>query len=275
MIKHIQLKSILSKVLFIILAATVIYPLIFVLMTSLKSNIDVLINPFGIKSFLPSNYINAWHIGNIGRYFLNSVIITGVSMAIQIAAIVLASYSIGKLKPKGSWIIEIIYILCMLVIAEMITLPNFMTIKQWGLSGTRTALILPYITAGIPIGCFIMTAFVRNLPAELDEAARIDGAGIWDNFKAISVPLMKPVIITVFIFNIQGVWSEFYWALIQIKDDSLKTLPLGLMNFQSQYNSDYGILCAGLVIATLPVIILYLKSSAYFVGGLTAGAVKG
>ena len=120
-----------------------------------------------------------------------------------------------------------------------------------------------------------MTASVKSLPTELDEAAMIDGASILDNLIKITLPLMKPVIATVTIFNFQGVWSEFYWALIEVKKDALKTLPLGLMNFQSQYNSEYGILCAGLMIATLPVLLLYLRCSSYFIGGMTAGAVKG
>ena len=95
------------------------------------------------------------------------------------------------------------------------------------------------------------------------------------NLFKITIPLMKPVIATVLIVNLQGVWSEFYWALIQISNDSLKALPLGLMNFQSRYNSDFGILCAGLTITTLPVIIVYLREASFFIGGLTAGAVKG
>ena len=103
----------------------------------------------------------------------------------------------------------------------------------------------------------------------------MDGAGVVRNLTRITLPLMKPVLATVLIFNFQGVWSEFYWALIEIKKENLKTLPLGLMNFQSQYNSDYGILCAGLCITIAPVLILYLACSSQFIGGMTAGAVKG
>lgn len=120
-----------------------------------------------------------------------------------------------------------------------------------------------------------MINYVKGLPKELDEAALLDGCSLLQNLFRITLPLLKPVIATVMIFNFQGTWSEFYWALIEIKKDSLKTLPLGLMNFNSMYNTDYGVLCAGLCIATIPVVLLYLKCSSYFIGGMVAGAVKG
>lgn len=267
--------NILSQIMLLFFAVVVIYPLVFVFMTSLKSNFDVLTHPFTITTFEPSNYVEAWHIGKIGKYFLNSVFVTVVSLAIQLVVIVLASYSLGKLKPWGYKILTIVYLTGLFVTSEMITVPNFMTMKTWGISGTRLALILPYVANGIAMATFIMTNYVKNLPKELDEAALIDGCGVVQNLFRITLPLMTPVIATCLIFNFQGVWSEFYWALIQIRDEGLKTLPLGLMNFQSQFNTDYGILCAGLMISIIPVLALYLKCSAQFIGGMTAGAVKG
>lgn len=161
------------------------------------------------------------------------------------------------------------------ITSEMITIPNFTTLKAWGLSGTRLALLLPYVTLGLPTATYIMVSYVKSLPPELDEAALMDGCGIGQNLFYLTIPLMKPVIATVMIFNFQGAWSEFYWALIEIKKDALKTLPLGLMNFNSQFNTDYGVLCAGLSIATIPVLLVYLRCSSQFIGGMTAGAVKG
>ena len=118
-------------------------------------------------------------------------------------------------------------------------------------------------------------AGLQNIDYSVYEASYLDGASPFKQFTKITIPLLKPVIATVMIFNFQGTWSEFYWALIEIKKDSLKTLPLGLMNFNSMYNTDYGVLCAGLCIATIPVVLLYLKCSSYFIGGMVAGAVKG
>lgn len=259
----------------IFLAAVVIYPLFFVIMTSVKSNFDVLTHPFTIHSFKPENYMEAWKIGKIGRFFLNSVLITLATLSIQMVVIVLASYSFGKLKPWGHNALLIVYMMGLFITSEMITVPNFMTMKWLNLTGTRLSLIFPYVTNGIAMATYIMTNFIKTLPRELDEAATMDGCGILQNLYTITLPLMKPVLATVTIFNFQGVWSEFYWALIMIKKESIKTLPLGLMNFQSQYNTDYGVLCAGLTISIIPVLLLYLKCSSQFIGGITAGAVKG
>ncbi len=268
-------RTIISQIMLILLAIMVLYPLFFILMTSVKSNLDVLANPFGIVTFRPGNYIEAWKVGKIGKFFMNSVIITAMTLAVQLVVIILAAFAIGKLQPWGHGFIELLFLSGLFITSEMITIPNFVTLKAWGLNGTRWALLLPYVAGGLPTAIYIMVNYVKNLPPELDEAAIIDGCNIWQNLIYLTVPLMKPVIATVMIFNFQGTWSEFYWALIEIKKDALKTLPLGLMNFNSQFNTDYGVLCAGLCIATIPVVLVYLKCSSLFIGGMTAGAVKG
>lgn len=275
MTRKFSIQNIFSQCLLILLAVIVIYPLFFIFMTSFKSNFDVITNPFSMTTFEPENYVEAWQIGHIGRYFMNSVYITILTLAIQMVVIVLASYSLGKLKPWGTGFLTVFYLTGLFVTSEMITVPNFMTMKNLGLSGTRLALLFPYVANGIAMATFIMTNYVRAMPKELDEAALMDGCGVMKNLTRITIPLMKPVLATCLIFNFQGVWSEFYWALIQIRREELKTLPLGLMNFQSQFNTDYGILCAGLAISMIPVLLLYLKCSSQFIGGMTAGAVKG
>lgn len=273
--RKISVRTIISQIVLILLAIMVLYPLFFILMTSVKSNLDVLANPFGIVTFRPENYIEAWKVGKIGKFFMNSVIITAMTLAVQLVVIILAAFAIGKLQPWGHGFIELLFLSGLFITSEMITIPNFITLKTWGLNGTRWALLLPYVAGGLPTAIYIMVSYVKNLPPELDEAAIIDGCNIWQNLIYLTVPLMKPVIATVMIFNFQGTWSEFYWALIEIKKDALKTLPLGLMNFNSQFNTDYGVLCAGLCIATIPVVLVYLKCSSQFIGGMTAGAVKG
>ncbi len=264
-----------EQFIFILMAAFVLYPLFFVLLTSLKSNTDVILNPFGITTFEPKNYITAWVTGRVGSYLLNSVITTLVTLFFQMIIIVLASYSFGKLKPWGSGILFSLLLMTMFVTSEMTTVPNYITIRDMGLMGTRWSLILPYTASGLIMGTYILTNYVRGLPKELDEAARIDGAGIFKILWNVDIPLITPALATLVIFNFNGVWSEFYWALIVVKDEALKTLPLGLINFQSQFTSDYGVLTAGLVILTVPVVIVYLFFSQYFIAGISAGAVKG
>jgi len=264
-----------EQCIFIGMAFFVLYPLFFVLMTSFKTNSDVILHPFGINTFEPMNYITAWNTGKVGSYLLNSVITTIVTLCFQIVIIVLAAYAFGKLKPWGYNALLSLLLMTMFVTSEMTTVPNYVTVRDLGLMGTRWSLIVPYVASGLITGTYILTNFVRELPKELDEAARIDGAGIFKILWNVDLPMITPALATLVIFNFNGVWSEFYWALIVVKDEALKTLPLGLINFQSQFTSDYGVLTAGLVILTVPVVIVYLFFSRYFIAGISAGAVKG
>ena len=266
---------VLKQINLILFALIVLYPIFFVFMTSFKSNFDVISNPFGMSTFQPENYIEAWQVGKIGDYFLNSVYVTAITLIIQMVVIVLASYSFAKLKPWGHKVLFILFLTGLFITTEMVTVPNFSTMKNLGLMDTKISLILPYVSTGIALATYIATNYISSLPKELDEAAIIDGCNIVQLLTKIALPLMRPILATIFIFNFQGAWSEFYWALIMIRSEENKTLQLGLMNFQSQFNTDYGVLTAGLVIATLPILIIYLKFSSQFIGGMTVGAVKG
>lgn len=266
---------VLKQIILILFALIVLYPIFFVFITSFKSNFDVISNPFGMSTFQPENYIEAWQVGKIGDYFLNSVYVTAITLIIQMVVIVLASYSFAKLKPWGHKVLFILFLTGLFITTEMVTVPNFSTMKNLGLMDTKISLILPYVSTGIALATYIATNYISSLPKELDEAAIIDGCNIVQLLTKIALPLMRPILATIFIFNFQGAWSEFYWALIMIRSEENKTLQLGLMNFQSQFNTDYGVLAAGLVIATLPILIIYLKFSSQFIGGMTVGAVKG
>ncbi len=266
---------VLKQIILILFALIVLYPIFFVFITSFKTNFDVISNPFGMSTFQPENYIEAWQVGKIGDYFLNSVYVTAITLIIQMVVIVLASYSFAKLKPWGHKVLFILFLTGLFITTEMVTVPNFSTMKNLGLMDTKISLILPYVSTGIALATYIATNYISSLPKELDEAAIIDGCNIVQLLTKIALPLMRPILATIFIFNFQGAWSEFYWALIMIRSEENKTLQLGLMNFQSQFNTDYGVLTAGLVIATLPILIIYLKFSSQFIGGMTVGAVKG
>lgn len=266
---------VLKQIILILFALIVLYPIFFVFITSFKSNFDVISNPFGMSTFQPENYMEAWQVGKIGDYFLNSVYVTAITLIIQMVVIVLASYSFAKLKPWGHKVLFILFLTGLFITTEMVTVPNFSTMKNLGLMDTKISLILPYVSTGIALATYIATNYISSLPKELDEAAIIDGCNIVQLLTKIALPLMRPILATIFIFNFQGAWSEFYWALIMIRSEENKTLQLGLMNFQSQFNTDYGVLTAGLVIATLPILIIYLKFSSQFIGGMTVGAVKG
>jgi len=274
--KKVRVNTIIYYTVLSIAGIVVLYPLVFMLMTSLKANFDVLRNPFGITKVYFNNYVDAWRIGRVGRYFFNSVKVTFFTLVYQIIIISLASYALGKLRPWGYQIIFSVILMMMFVTTEMVTVPNYVTIRSLGILGTHAGLIVWYTASGLVMGIYVLTNFIRSLPKELDEAALIDGAGIFQIMIRIDLPLVLPALATLVIFNFNGVWSEFFWALITInRYDALKTLPLGLINFQSQFTSNYGVLTAGLCILTLPVVVVYLFFSKYFIANISAGAIKG
>lgn len=264
-----------NQFIMIIVGIAVLYPLFFVVMTSFKSTEDVIIKPFSITKLYPSNYYEAWNLGHVADYFMNSLYVTVITLILQTIIIILAGYAFGKLKPKGHNMLLMLYLTALFVTTEMTTVPVFILLKDLGLINTRWGLILPYTASGLVLGTYIVTNFIKGLPKELDEAAIVDGASLFDILVKIDLPLLKPVIFTILIINFQSVWSEFYWALISIKDEAIKTLPLGLINFQSEYGSNFGVLTAGLTILTVPVFVFYLFASRYFIEGITVGAVKG
>jgi len=268
-------KIIMTLVLFIF-GFLVLYPLLFMVVTSLKRNIDILTNPFGITSVHFKNYIVAWETGRIATYLWNSVKVTSITLGCQLVVISLAAYAIGKLKPWGYQIIFSLILMMMFVTTEMVTVPNYTTMRDLGMIGNHSSLIVWYTAAGLVMGTYVLTNFVRGLPKELDEAALIDGAGMFQILLKIDLPLVVPAMATIVIFNFNGIWSEFYWALITVnRFEHLKTLPLGLINFSSQFSSNYGVLTAGLCILTAPVVVVFLFFSKYFIANIAAGAVKG
>jgi raffinose/stachyose/melibiose transport system permease protein len=259
----------------IIFAVLILYPLLFIVLSSFKTNNDIIINPFGLASFNPGNYPRAWKIGHIGQYFFSSVYVSVMSLLISLIVIITASYALGKLKPYGRKIIMLVLLSGMFITSEMTTIPNFTLLRSWGMYNNHWGLILPYVATAMILGIYILTGYIETMPKEIEEAALLDGAGIFRIMFSIDIPMLVPPIATVAILSFQNFWSEFYWALIMIQSNTLKTLPLGMMNFQSQYATDYGILSAGLVIMTLPLIVVYIFGSEHFVSGVTAGALKG
>lgn len=260
----------------IIVTIFVIYPLFFVLMTSFKDNADVIKNPFAITSFHPENYIFAWTEGKVQLYFFNSALVTGLAILGQLTMVSLAAFAIGRLRFKGSAIISVLLLSSMFITGEMTTIPNFMLVRNLGLLNTLGALILPTFFGPPGMGVYLAATYVRKLPVEIEEAATIDGCSIPKQFLFVDLPLMKPILALVAIQVFQGVWSDFFWPLITVSgNQAANTLPLGLINFQSQFNSNYGVLTAGLAILTIPIVLIYSIGSKYFIEGVAAGAVKG
>ena len=254
----------------------ILYPLLFVLSTSFKTYSEYLSDPFEISFAHAENYAKAWTDGHFSKYFINSVVVSGLTVLSKVFMSALVAYAIGVLKFKGNKIITVIIISTMFFTGEITSIPTFLMIRGMNCLNTLWALIVPGVLSPAGLGVILGVSYVKKIPNELHESALLEGANFWTMFARIDFRLMLPMMTLVAIQTFTGVWSDFFWPLITITtNDEAKTLPLGLINFQSQNNSEYGVLCAGLCILTLPLIALYCGLSKYFIEGVAAGAVKG
>ena len=260
----------------LLLTVLVLYPLLFVFSTSFKTYGEFLESPFSISFAHPENYAQAWIDGNFSTYFLNSVLVTGVTVVAKVFMSGLVAYCVAVLKIKGWKIVMAVIMSTMFFTGEITGIPTFLLARELHLLDTIWALIVPGLLGPAGLGALLGMGYAKKIPKELHEAALLDGAGIFGIFWYIDLVLMIPMLTFVAIQTFTATWSDFFWPLITITtNESAKTLPLGLINFQSQNNSNYGVLCSGLCIMTVPIILLYSFLSKYFIEGVAAGAVKG
>lgn len=254
-----------------------IYPLFWLLLFSFKNNIEIFGgNVLGFpKVWQFSNYTTALTSGNVGVYFINSVIVTAATILVSSVLIATTSYAIVRMKWKLSKITLTIFLLGMMIPIHAALLPLFVILKNFHILDTYLALIIPYVAFALPMGIFILTGFLYSIPRELEEAACIDGCNIYQIFYKIIVPLIKPGLATVAIFTYLSTWNELMFANTFINSESMKTLTVGILSLSGQYTTEWGPIGAGLMIATIPTLIIYVLLSDQVQKSLVVGAVKG
>ncbi len=268
--------TVLAQVVLIANAALVLVPVLLMGLSGFKSTREIFQHPFGLPAVWSlENFSKVWIQARFGDYFQNSVIVTAASAAILVAFGAMASYALGRFTFRGNDLMYVYFLSGLLLPIRLAIIPLFILMRNLNLLDSLWSLILIYAASGLPSAIFILTGFFRTLPADLDSAARIDGAGEWSIFTRIMLPLVRPALVIVTIYNIIPIWNDFFFPLVFIKSDRLKTLPLGMTTFFGQYYTDYAALFAGLTLAALPVVALYIALSQHFIRGLTAGAVKG
>ena len=250
------------------------YPFIELLVMSLKSTDQFQINPFGLSFpfYLVDNFSAAWQA--ISPFILNSIIYSGGSMVGVLALSSFTAYVFARFRFPAK---ELLYylIITLLMIPPVLTLiPQFVLVKTLGLLDTRWALILPYIAGGQVFGIFLLRSFYASQPQELFEAAQIDGAGDLQTFWRIALPLCRPILGTLAVLNVVGTWNDIVWPTFVFSNPALQNLSVGLTVFQSEYNTNWGPLFAGYVLAALPLLILFALTSRWFIQGFASGAVK-
>ena len=224
---------------------------------------------------IPSNYPRAWVASNIGRLYWNSIYVSTVSMVVTVAISALAGYGLGRIRFAGRTLVYGIVLVGLTIPLQIALIPLFINLRTLGLINTPFALIGPYTAFGLAFGTYVMTGFFRGLPRELEEAARLDGAGEFQIFAWVMLPLTRPALATVAIFLFLQNWNEFLFALTFITEGRMRTLPTGIYALlSSEFYGNYPILAASLVLFSVPVLVLYFLFQQQFIEGLTAGALK-
>ena len=209
------------------------------------------------------------------RYFLNSILITTAAIVISLIAALMATYAMSRIKWKFSGLMNSIFMLGITIPIHAALLPIYITMSKLSLINSYTSLILPYSAFSLSMAILICTGFMEDIPKELDEAACIDGCGLWKTFFKVIVPLMKPALATIGIYSFLQCWNELMFANQFITQGDKKTLPVGIRQLSGQYLTEWGPVGAGLVIATFPTLLVYVFLSKRIQDSFIAGAVKG
>ncbi|NLZ69070.1 MAG: carbohydrate ABC transporter permease [Spirochaetales bacterium] len=269
-------RNIFSHLVMIIWCVIVLFPIWVLIINSFKTRLTIYTNPFWIPSkWNFKNYVDVFNDGNFLQYFLNTFTVVIISLFFVLLFSVLASYAFANWKGKASGLLFFFIIAGMMLPIKIASIRLLEIIKSMGLLNTIWSLIPIYLAMGIPIGIFILTEFFRELPYELTEAGLLDGSGHMHILFRLLLPLVRPALSTVAIYNLIPFWNDLWFPLIFINDEKSKTLLLGVTRLFGQYQTDWSKVLAVLTLSAIPVLVMYLCMSKQFIAGVTAGAVKG
>ncbi len=255
-------------------------PLIWMVTTSLEPDKGLESYSLIPREVTFRNYIEAWNYPRLydehvtlGTMFMNSIIVSSVITVLSLLFDSMAGYALARKKFPGREVLFWLALSTLMVPFYVVVIPMYIITMKLGLINTLTGLIVPFVSSGF--GVFLFRQTFLSIPLELEEAARIDGAGDFFIYWKVMLPLVKPTIATMAIFKVLWSWNMFFWPLLIIQDYSKMPINLGLTIFRGQHVTHWGLLTAGMVIATLPIIVLFLTLQKWFIRGLTAGALKG
>jgi len=269
-------KNVGSHIILIVWSFIVIFPIWTMVINSFKDRLSIYSNPFGLPDkWNFSNFGDVLQSSDFGRYFLNSFMVVGISLVLILLIGSLASYALAQWKGRWSTIVFLFIITGMMLPIKIASIKLLVMIRALGLLNSVWSLVPIYVAMGIPISVFILTEFIRQIPYELTEASLVDGASRFKIFVRIILPLLKPALSTVGIYNLVPLWNDLWFPLIFINDEKAKTLLLGVTRLFGQYQTDWSKVLAVLTLSSLPVILMYIFMSQQFIKGMTAGAVKG
>lgn len=261
-----------------VVTLTVFYPIFMVINTSFKPISELFASPFSlVKDIQFENYINAWSKGNIGIYLRNSFIVTTTSVFFIVLFSSMAAFAISRRETfkKFDKFIYIFFLLGNIIPPQVAIIPIYIQLMKLNILDSFLGLCIVFIAFGVPFGVFILYWSFSNVPLEIIDSAKIDGASNLDIYLKIIIPIARHSITTVIIFTGVWIWNYFLFPLVLLLSTSKKTLPIGLFAFKGRFSADYPSMFAGVVMISLPMIIIFLILQKQFMEGITTGAVKG
>jgi raffinose/stachyose/melibiose transport system permease protein len=268
--------QILAYGLMIVFTVLTIGPLIWLVYSSFKPHPEIVRNIFSLPTQMyVENYTRAWKLGNLGIYSVNSILYSTTATLVSTVLALAAGYGIAKFGYRSSGPIYAFFLMGLLLTVHSILVPLFVMETKLGIDNTRIGIILPYIAFGLPFLLFLATSFIKGLPAEIEEAAIIDGASYLGVFWNVILPMSRPVVATMLIFRFLANWNEFVFVFVLTSKTAIRTLPVGINAFAGGMTRDYGMQFAALVIGTLPMIIFYTIFHKRLQQGFASGALKG
>jgi raffinose/stachyose/melibiose transport system permease protein len=256
-------------------SALMLYPIAVMVFSAFRSTAEIFDDPFALPNPAAiGNFVRILGDAEFLLYFGNSIIVTTASIALILVLGTMAAYALARYEFAGATPLYLFFLAGLMLPLKLAVIPLFIEMRDLGLLDTRLALVLIYAATGIPSTVFIMTGFLRALPRELEEAARIDGASEARIMLQVMLPLARPALVISGINNAIPIWNDFFFPLVFIQSEGRKTLPQGLTSFIGEYNTDWGMLFAGLTLAALPITLVYILLSRQFIAGMTAGSAK-
>ncbi len=263
------------QALLLVNALVMLVPLAVMLLSAFKSNAEIFTSPFALPARLDfGNVARVWAETDFARQLANSALVTASAVALLLVFGTMAAYALARYRFRGRAALFLFFLSGLMVPLKLAVIPLFVQLDTLHLIDTRLGLVLIYVAMGLPSTVFILTGFLRALPGELEESARIEGASEALIMWSIMLPLARPAMVIAAIQNAVPIWNDFFFPLVLITTDRLKTLPQGLTVFMGEYNTDWGVLFAGLTLSALPITLCYILLSRQFIAGMTQGAVK-
>lgn len=263
-------------IVFVLMGFICLFPVLFSIMSSFKTTQEIFATPFKLPTSISfDNYVTAWKIGNMGRYFANTLLLTAASLVIIVFVASMASFVIARFRFKLQSLLLLFFVSGMMIPMQSVIIPLAFNLGQFHLKNNYLVLILIYVAFQLPMSVFIYNGFMVGIPKELEEAARVDGCSVPRIYFNVILPLIKPAIVTSSIFNFINIWNNLLFPLVFITDKDMQVISYGLLQFFSQWKADYGGVMAGITLSIIPSLLIYVFMQEKVEAGMVAGAVKG